>query len=882
LQKHDNQSRKIWQIETMKLTSGIFILLFVALGAAAQTNNLASLLQQGLIEEQANLNLDAAIADYQSLALQFDKDRQVAATAIFRLGECYRMQGKTNEAAAQYQRILSDFPDQSTLTTLSRQDLAGMGTVVAESQPSSNSDGQLWNKVKNLPATELEKVLPTLVSDAVLTSLLQERNEAETKLAELQINFAPTHSEVLEQKAVLDEINKQISRKINGIMLALKIRAAPSNDSVAASSPPDNEDEEIAQIQQMIQNSPDLINAPDSNGSTPLENAASHGWLKVEAFLLDHGADVNARSGSALFDAVEAGNRAMVEFLLAHGADANAINNSFKQTPLAMAVQHGFEAVTEVLLANKADVNARDSQGNTPLSVSAQLGRTNIVQMLLAAGAIVNTENIEGRTPLGFAADSGSLETVKALLAAKADPNAGTMDAPLLCAVDQNNLGCAELLLQAGANPNVDGLMHCPQNTYGSRWYNEYSAILRSATPLWLAIQKHELAMVQLLLKYKANPDDSQISEPPPVIFWALSNTNILQALLDAGANPNIKDNDGRTPLSVAAENISLEEVKLLLAAKADPNRRDPDGQTPLKVFERVASGEFTFGSGNVPPPDRQRTLATLIVDLLRHHGALENLPDWDSIQVGGIGNNHPVAVFQRSTNDWNHFTLLEAILQYYEFASGSSSWNSYDQWTQYPINPGIPFPDLSRVAVLRPSPESTNVARIEVNLLNGTNGIDGTKDMPLEFGDTVEIPEREHTLAETDTNGPAWIVQISSGLRGGSGSVKLVVLGGQTTLVHLDQFGPLDCDISQVLDSSQARNVLTSDSDLSRVKVVRQDRKTGKACEWILNCAGQQQPDGRLPFRFQGFIQNVSQSSQAAGNLWLRDGDVIKVPENP
>src|SRR6185369_10567730 len=90
-------------------------------GVQAQTNNLTVLLQQGLFEEQANRNLDAAIASYQSLAAQFDKNRQLAATAVFRLDECYRALGKTNEAAAQYQRILKDFSDEQTLATLSRQ-----------------------------------------------------------------------------------------------------------------------------------------------------------------------------------------------------------------------------------------------------------------------------------------------------------------------------------------------------------------------------------------------------------------------------------------------------------------------------------------------------------------------------------------------------------------------------------------------------------------------------------------------------------------------------------------------------------------------------------------------------------------------------------------
>ena len=86
------------------------ILLLAAAVVQAQTNNLTALLQQGLFEEQANRNLDAAIADYQSLAPQFDKDRQLAATAVFRLGECYRMQGKTNEAALNISASSAIFP----------------------------------------------------------------------------------------------------------------------------------------------------------------------------------------------------------------------------------------------------------------------------------------------------------------------------------------------------------------------------------------------------------------------------------------------------------------------------------------------------------------------------------------------------------------------------------------------------------------------------------------------------------------------------------------------------------------------------------------------------------------------------------------------------
>ena len=101
----------------------IFALMPLCLRAA--TNELSSALQTGLFEEEANRNLPAAIAAYEKVAKQFDQNRALAATAIFRLGEVSRKLGKTNEAAAFYQRILREFTDQDTLAKLSQQNLAG-------------------------------------------------------------------------------------------------------------------------------------------------------------------------------------------------------------------------------------------------------------------------------------------------------------------------------------------------------------------------------------------------------------------------------------------------------------------------------------------------------------------------------------------------------------------------------------------------------------------------------------------------------------------------------------------------------------------------------------------------------------------------------------
>src|SRR5579863_4900424 len=109
-------------MKTKQLILSVIAAMAAGVGnGSGATNEVSGLLQKGLFEEEANLNLDAAIQAYQGVVTQTDKNHQFAATAIFRLGECYRKLGKTNEANAQYQRILREFPDQTELAKLSRE-----------------------------------------------------------------------------------------------------------------------------------------------------------------------------------------------------------------------------------------------------------------------------------------------------------------------------------------------------------------------------------------------------------------------------------------------------------------------------------------------------------------------------------------------------------------------------------------------------------------------------------------------------------------------------------------------------------------------------------------------------------------------------------------
>ena len=905
----------------------------------AQTNDLSAALRQGLFEEEANRNLEAAISNYQALATQFDRDRQIAATAIFRLGECYRKLGRDNDAVVQYQRIVREFSDQQTLATLSQQNLTGLGVAsqprfqerlvaiikknsqdsIAPATPESAASAAVMEaeaaslkaQIEHLSSLKQEGrrvAVQQNYSNPVLTKLMQDLAEAELTLASLTNDYAPTDLHVTRVTALMNALNGQIDAQMNGVIEGLQAKmeadlnaakilrdqSGPASAVPTEASPvTDDEDREIRRIQAMIQNSPDLINAPVKIGDaqlTPLGHAANNGQLRVAQFLLDSGAEVNRsrdfNSWPPLLIAASSGHKAMVELLLAKGADMNSRDGS-GQTALHLAAKNGFQSVAEVLLANKADVNARDGSQSTPLHEAAVNGHADVLTRLLSAGAKPDSEDDHGRTALSYAVEKAHSDCVKALLAAKADPNAGKLDAPLFCAIHKGNANLVELLLRAGADPNRQGSLN-PQIITGMMrepLFRDRSSQVFAFNPLEFSIWENQPAVVRLLLQFKADPNGKDTSGQP-LTFTALLQTDILKILLDAGADPNSvhgnadefgmhgetplmvaarshfspldpfsnpgvrrfsqsstgdpaaakllldhganvnarRPSDGETVLHLAVPTCNRELVELILANKADVNVRNNEGKTPL---------DYAKANGST---------GTEIVALLRQHGALDNLPNWDRIAVSRASANFSETIFQKGTNDWNQFSLLELICK-------------FDQNDNQNNSP-LAFADLAHIVVFRPVAGGATAKRIEINLLNATNGVDCAKDVPLEFGDMVEIPEREHILAE-----PAIYLQkdqfmtIFNYLRNKAGEAKLMVAGGQTIQLPLQPFFP---GIGEVLHWHTAQGVLTSSSDLSHVKIIRRDPKSGKNNERIFDC------------------NHTSRSS----DLWLRDGDVIEVPE--
>ena len=240
---------------------------------------------------------------------------------------------------------------------------------------------------------------------------------------------------------------------------------------------------DLAKLKTLLNGNPDLVFSKDEQGATPLHAAALTGNGDVAELLLDHRADVNARTNNGstpLHYAAEKGHQEVAELLLTRGADVNAEGND-GSTPLHYAAWHGNTATVELLLAHRADVNAKETGGFTALHNASSLGHKDVVELLLSHGADVNAKSNDGWTPLHSAANHGYKDVAELLLARGADVNA------------TKNNGCTPLCQAAYAGQtDVAGLLLGHQADVNARENNFW-------TPLREAVAHNHEEVAKLL-----------------------------------------------------------------------------------------------------------------------------------------------------------------------------------------------------------------------------------------------------------------------------------------------------------------------------------------------------------------------------------------------
>ncbi|RNF82357.1 ankyrin repeat domain-containing protein [Montanilutibacter psychrotolerans] len=339
----------------------------------------------------------------------------------------------------------------------------------------------------------------------------------------------------------------------------------------------------------------------DSDGNTALHHAARSSDPGVAALLRDAAAEIDAINDdgqSPLGVACIAGNWRLARFLLERGARPEPIGGR----PALLAAASGEDddpAGVQLLLKLRGKVDARDASGRTALHEAALAGHESIVAMLLAAGADASGHDNQGRNPLLEAARGGHLAVLDRLLAHL--PRGGIAEAAavddqgrnaLALAVAADNVPPAMIgrLIELGIDTeqrDADGKRPIDRAAEAGRWalvaaldldYNLPASVRDNGGDEPLP----DRAPVELLRESLRDGRERSLQSLLPLLspaelgaqlFDDESEPSALQLhwLLMQGADPNVRLDDGDTPLLAWLARAAITPAQALLERGVSP-----------------------------------------------------------------------------------------------------------------------------------------------------------------------------------------------------------------------------------------------------------------------------------------------------------------------
>lgn len=290
-----------------------------------------------------------------------------------------------------------------------------------------------------------------------------------------------------------------------------------------------------------------------------------------------------------LYEAVRDGRLTRVQQLLQQDLDVNWTHHDEPQERALHVAARQISRngkMLSLLLAYQPDVNAYSGHGLTPLMIAAAYGNTMGVSLLLDAGATmelplkdhrpsvseaIDLDNMStsGSTALLLAAQNGHGPIVQHMLqrGAKCSVKSNHQFNPLIAASQRGHVECVSTLLSTDINIE--------------------DATDQGFTSLIYAASCSHVEIVQLLLDHGANIEAAKHGGMT-VLLEAVWNdrTDMVSYLARRGANINARcnifiDESDYTGLHVAVVFGYVEMVKALLEAGADAQLRDGKGRTP-------------------------------------------------------------------------------------------------------------------------------------------------------------------------------------------------------------------------------------------------------------------------------------------------------------
>ena len=292
-------------------------------------------------------------------------------------------------------------------------------------------------------------------------------------------------------------------------------------------------------------------NIRELENSTPLHFAAYLGHFKIAKILVNSGANLNA-------------------------------TNFRTETPLHAAIAKGKYAISKYLLKNGAEVNPDDKKFYAPLMIAVINCRVDLVKLLLSHGALVNVDyNFAGKieTPLQVAIKDENLEITEVLLKRGADPNFVENFKYTYPAIDQaietGNSEIIKMLLKYGAHFGIflKQALHSSKGiakiemliTIGM----EVEEIEDGRTPLHNAVYEDDnIELVNHLIGFGSDINAKDFTLDTPLhhaFYFRVFDFKLLKVLIQNGANPNLKNEDGESTIEKALKHKTTKYFKAIL-----------------------------------------------------------------------------------------------------------------------------------------------------------------------------------------------------------------------------------------------------------------------------------------------------------------------------
>ncbi|HEX8311443.1 MAG TPA: ankyrin repeat domain-containing protein, partial [Chthoniobacteraceae bacterium] len=284
--------------------------------------------------------------------------------------------------------------------------------------------------------------------------------------------------------------------------------------------------------------------------------------------------------------AVEASRPDLANLLIFEGANPN-IAAKDGRTPLMQALTNlGIEGqrMTALLLLSGADLHATSAKGVTPLIATATAGHDIGVLWLMGCGVDPLAPTPKGSL-MNYVAHGPTASLLASFGVQKEEKPPETN--PVVIMFEAAKLGDVagverQLLAGVAADTEYDVERTAMDwaATYGH--YKVVDVLLRYGADINKQFKTNGRHLLHDLAAWGGTQGDSKVA------------AKHIQKLLEAGANPNIAMNDGRTPLMAAARaGVTGANTELLLQAGAELNARDKEGRTALGIARKYGRPEM-------------------------------------------------------------------------------------------------------------------------------------------------------------------------------------------------------------------------------------------------------------------------------------------------